>query len=213
MNTFKSAAVSSFLYLVVILFPLNASAQLFGSDEEQWKQLFHMLKKINSRLLKLENDEVLNLTYQLEDLLRQIEEIKQILPQLQGTVELNKEATYTKVSKLSSKISDLQVTLDTIDKKQADSLKKFISTNQTALEKIGKSLEVSENKKIAFLQELITTLKNENKIMRTEIQVLNDKVDSLITNANLEKPSKNNSKKNSEGKDLKQNLLYDSKYE
>ena len=213
MNTFKSAAVSSFLYLVVILFPLNASAQLFGSDEEQWKQLFHMLKKINSRLLKLENDEVLNLTYQLEDLLRQIEEIKQILPQLQGTVELNKEATNTKVSKLSSKISDLQVTLDTIDKKQADSLKKFISTNQTALEKIGKSLEVSENKKIAFLQELITTLKNENKIMRTEIQVLNDKVDSLITNANLEKPSKNNSKKNSEGKDLKQSLLYDSKYE
>ncbi|MBC8282489.1 MAG: hypothetical protein H8E32_01645 [Nitrospinae bacterium] len=138
--------------------------------------------------------------------------MKQVLPQLQGAVELSKSETNSKVSKLALKISELQVTLDAIDKKQADSLKKFISTNKTALGKIGKSLEVSENKKIAFFQELITTLKNENKIMRTEIQVLNDKVDSLLTSANLEKPSKNNSKKNSEGKDSKQNLLYDPKY-
>ncbi len=212
MNTIKSAAASSFLYLVVILFPLNASAQLFGSDEENWKRLFHELKKINSHFVKLKDEEVLNLRYQNEDLLRQIEEMKQVLPQLQGAVELSKSETNSKVSKLALKISELQVTLDAIDKKQADSLKKFISTNKTALGKIGKSLEVSENKKIAFFQELITTLKNENKIMRTEIQVLNDKVDSLLTSANLEKPSKNNSKKNSEGKDSKQNLLYDPKY-
>ena len=54
------------------------------------------------------HDRLKNLTYQLEDLLRQIEEIKQILPQLQGAVDLNKAETNSKVKKLDSKISDLQ---------------------------------------------------------------------------------------------------------
>ena len=70
--------------------------------------MFHELKNINTRLDNLENDKILNLRYQLEDLLRQIEEMKQILPQLQGAVELNKSETNSKVKKLDSKISDLQ---------------------------------------------------------------------------------------------------------
>ena len=86
MKSIKSVVFFS-VFLCMSQFPLNVSAQLFGSDEENWKRLFHELKKINSRLVKLESDEILNLRYQLEDLLRQIEEMKQILPQLQGAVE------------------------------------------------------------------------------------------------------------------------------
>ena len=107
MRPIKSAVFFS-VFLLITQFPFNASAQLFGSDEENWKRLFHELKKINSRLVKLESDEILTLRYQLEDLLRQIEEMKQILPQLQGAVELNKSETNSKVKKLDSKISDLQ---------------------------------------------------------------------------------------------------------
>ena len=96
------------VFFLVTLTPVKAAAQLFGSDEENWKRVLHELKKINSRLVKLESNEILNLRYQLEDLLRQIEEMKQILPQLQGAVELNKSETNSKVNKLDSKISDLQ---------------------------------------------------------------------------------------------------------
>ena len=107
MRSTKSAVFFSAL-LFIAQFPFIASAQLFGSEEANWKRLFHEFKKINSRLVKLENDEILNLRYQFEDLLRQIEEMKQILPQLQGAVELNKSETNSKVKKLDAKLSDLQ---------------------------------------------------------------------------------------------------------
>ena len=107
MRSTKSVFFFSVL-LFIVQFPFNASAQLFGADEGNWKKLFQEVKKINSRLVKLENDQILHLNYQLEDLLRQIEEMKQILPQLQGVVELNKSETNSKVKKLDVKISDLQ---------------------------------------------------------------------------------------------------------
>ena len=97
-----------FVLLLITLFPVNAAAQLFGSDEENWKKVFHELKKINSRLVTLEAEELSNVRSQLEDLLRQIEEIKQILPQLQGAVELNKSEALAKANSLDSKISDLE---------------------------------------------------------------------------------------------------------
>ncbi|MZH06016.1 MAG: hypothetical protein F3743_11575 [Nitrospinae bacterium] len=97
-----------FVLLLITLVPVNAAAQLFGSDEENWKKVFHELKKINSRLVTLEAEELSNVRSQLEDLLRQIEEIKQILPQLQGAVELNKSEALAKANRLDSKISDLE---------------------------------------------------------------------------------------------------------
>ena len=138
--------------LFLAQFPFNASAQLFGSDEENWKRLFHELKKINSRLVKLENDEILNLRYQLEDLLRQIEEMKQILPQLQGAVELNKSETNSKVKKLDAKISDLQAeikhqvldeitqlgkTLDNVSEKQKK-LKEGLAQDMEQFQRVNK---------------------------------------------------------------------------
>ncbi len=96
------------VFLVFALIPVNASAQLFGSDDEKWEKVFIGLKKINSRLVRLETSEMVNLRHQLEDLLRQIEEVKQTLPQLQGAVELNKSETLAQVNKVDSKLSDLE---------------------------------------------------------------------------------------------------------
>ena len=104
----KSIKSYVFLFFLVTLVPLNASAELFGSDDEKWKKVFIGLKKINSRLVKLETSELANMIHQLEDLLRQIEEVKQTLPQLQGSVELNKSENRTHMSKIRSQISDLE---------------------------------------------------------------------------------------------------------
>ena len=103
----KSIKSYVFLFFLVTLVPLNASAELFGSDDEKWKKVFIGLKKINSRLVKLETSELANIKHQLEDLLRQIEEVKQTLPQLQGSVELNKSENMTNMSKIRTQIRDM----------------------------------------------------------------------------------------------------------
>ncbi len=108
MKSIKSYVFFFVLSLLVTLIPLDASAQLFGSDDEKWEKVFVGLKKINSRLVKLETTEMVSLRHQLEDLLRQIEEVKQTLPQLQGSVELNKSETLANMSKVRSQISDLE---------------------------------------------------------------------------------------------------------
>ena len=103
----KSIKSYVFLFLLVTLAPLNASAELFGSDDEKWNKVFIGLKKINSRLVKLEASELANIKHQLEDLLRQIEEVKQTLPQLQGSVELNKSENMINMSKIRTQIRDM----------------------------------------------------------------------------------------------------------
>jgi ABC-type transporter Mla subunit MlaD len=106
MKNIKSS-VSFFLIFLVILIPINASGDVFGTDDETWARVFVDLKKINSRLVSLETSQIKGLRNQLEDLLRQIEEVKQTLPQLQGSVELNKSETISSLRKIKSQISDL----------------------------------------------------------------------------------------------------------
>ena len=119
-----------FLFFLVTLVPLNASAELFGSDDEKWKKVFIGLKKINSRLVKLETSELANMIHQLEDLLRQIEEVKQTLPQLQGSVELNKSENRTHVSKIRSQISDLEAGLKNQVREKIDKQNKILERFQ-----------------------------------------------------------------------------------
>ncbi|MBN4077705.1 hypothetical protein JYT29_00055 [Nitrospina gracilis] len=141
-----------FLSLLVTLIPLNASAQLFGSDDEKWEKVFIGLKKINSRLVKLETSGMVSLRRQLEDLLRQIEEVKQTLPQLQGAVELNKSETLASVNKIRSQITDLEAEVKNqvlakidrqskiLDRFQKDqkSLKKGLAQDIEQFEKMNK---------------------------------------------------------------------------
>ena len=127
MNSIKSYI---FLFFLVTLVPLNASAELFGSDDEKWKKVFIGLKKINSRLVKLETSELANMIHQLEDLLRQIEEVKQTLPQLQGSVELNKSENRTHMSKIRSQISDLEAEVKNQVRAKIDKQNKILNRFQ-----------------------------------------------------------------------------------
>ena len=103
----KFTCTLSFLLLLILLSPATAFAQLFGSDEENWKKVFLELKKINHRLVTLETVEINSLKNHLENLLREIEEVKYTVPQLQGVVELNKSETLSGLNKTNAKLDDL----------------------------------------------------------------------------------------------------------
>ena len=103
----KFTSTLAFLLLLMLLSPATAFAQLFGSDEENWKKVFLELKKINHRLVILETVGIDSLKNHLENLLREIEEVKYAVPQLQGVVELNKSETLSGLNTTNAKLDDL----------------------------------------------------------------------------------------------------------
>ena len=103
----KTVFKISFFLLFIIFSPMNSFAQLFGADDEDLRKIEHELKKLNFHLENLKNTDA-SLQGQQENLLLQIEEIKQILPQLQGAVELNKSQTISSLNKTNGKLDDLQ---------------------------------------------------------------------------------------------------------
>ena len=98
----KSTCTISFLLLLIFLSPVNAFAQIFGTDEENWKKIHFRLEKIYTRQGTLESRlGTLETKSQLENLLRETEEIKH-------TVELNKSETMHGLKKTQSKLDDLE---------------------------------------------------------------------------------------------------------
>ena len=107
-------------------------------------------------MVELETDRIKNLQHQLEDLLRQIEEIKQTIPQLQGAVELNKAQTLSQINKIDSKLEDLgaEVKNEVLVKisKQNSILNNFKNEQKTSLislqKNLGRDLEELNSKAI-----------------------------------------------------------------
>ena len=104
----KLTGALSFILFLTILSPFPAFAQIFGADEENWEKVFIGLKKINSRLVNLETEGLSRMKSQLENMLREIEEVKYALPQLQGMVEQNKSETLSGLNTTNAKLNDLQ---------------------------------------------------------------------------------------------------------
>ena len=100
-----------FIFLFIVLIPLNASAEMGDKASKKWPQLFKQVRLIEEHINNLEVIQIKGLQNQLEDLLRQVEEIKQSVPQLQNVVELNKIETIAQVNKVETKISDLEAEL------------------------------------------------------------------------------------------------------
>ena len=100
-----------FIFLFIVLIPLNASAEMGDKASKKWPQLFKQVRLIEEHINNLEVIQIKGLQNQLEDLLRQIEEIKQSVPQLQNVVELNKIEPLAQVNKVENKISDLEAEL------------------------------------------------------------------------------------------------------
>ena len=99
------------IFLFIVLIPLNASAEMGDKASKKWPKLFKQVRLIEEHINNLEVIQITGLQNQLEDLLRQIEEIKQSVPQLQNIVELNKIETLAQANKVENKLSDLEAKL------------------------------------------------------------------------------------------------------
>jgi hypothetical protein len=98
----------SILLLLIFLSPVNAFAQLFGADEEDLAKIEFELKKFNAHLENLKTVDIKSIQRQQEELLRQIKEVQQAIPQIQGAIELNKSETLGSLNKTNLKVSDLE---------------------------------------------------------------------------------------------------------
>ena len=105
---YVQSTASFFIFLFIVLIPLNASAEMGDKASKKWPELFKQVRLIAEHINNLEVIQIKGLQNQLEDLLRQVEEIKQSVPQLQNVVELNKSDTLAQVKKVENKISDLE---------------------------------------------------------------------------------------------------------
>ena len=104
----KSTCTLSFLVFLIFLFPIHAFAVVWDISDDDLKKVAFELKKFNTHLENLKNTQIKNLQGQQEDLLRQIEEIKQILPQLLGTIDQNKQEILISIGRTNSKMADLE---------------------------------------------------------------------------------------------------------
>ena len=78
----KVTGILSFLLFLTLVLSTPAFAQIFGADDETLEKIFVGLKKINSRLVNLETEELGSLKSQFENMLREIEEVKHALSSL-----------------------------------------------------------------------------------------------------------------------------------
>jgi hypothetical protein len=177
MKNIKTSLCFCLLFLVILI-PINASADVFGTDDETWERVFVDLKKINSRLVSLETSQIGSLRNQLEELLRQIEEIKQALPQLQGSVELNKSETISSLSKIRSQINDLDAevrnqVLEKI-KKQSKILDRFQKDQKSLKKGLAQDIEQFEKMNKKNFQSFAAANKNTLEIVVRRLAALDE---------------------------------------
>ena len=79
---YVQSKVYLFIFLFIVLIPLNASAEMGDKASKKWPQLFKQVRLIEEHINNLEIIQIKGLQNQLEDLLRQIEEIKQTVKYL-----------------------------------------------------------------------------------------------------------------------------------
>jgi len=101
--------IPSLIFLLV--FPSVLHAGLFDNDEENWRRIFGEIKKINARLVSLEAGKLKGIETVQHDLIRQIEEIKNLIPDLQGTVEKSQSEMAGYVQSTNKKLGDIEASL------------------------------------------------------------------------------------------------------
>jgi|SaaInlStandDraft_6_1057023.scaffolds.fasta_scaffold21787_2 hypothetical protein len=153
----KAKLTYTLLLLITFLSPVNALAQLFGADDEDLAKIEFELKKFNTHLQDLKTNQITNLKGQQEDMLRQIEEIKQILPQLLGSMDQNRAETLSSLNKTNLKISDLEAEVknQVLEKihQQNKTLDLFRKDQQNLKEGLAQDIEKFEQSSKANFQE------------------------------------------------------------
>ncbi len=123
-----------FIFMGFLILPAPiASAGLFDNDEENWRRIFGEIKKINARLVSLEMGKLKAIQGVEEDLLRQVQDIKTILPDLQGSVEQGQ-------SDLAAYVNATNKKLDQIEAQIRSEIAKSFATKMASVEKQMTSL-------------------------------------------------------------------------
>ena len=160
---------SSVIFFFIVLIPLNASAEMGDKASKKWPQLFKQVRLIEEHINNLEVIQIKGLQNQLEDLLRQIEEIKQSVPQLQNVVELNKIETLAQVNKVENKLIDLEAELK-------NQVLFKISQQKKILDRIQ---EDQKNLKLGLAQDMENFQKQNNENFQAQLSQQNKILNNL----------------------------------
>jgi hypothetical protein len=188
------------IVLVLLAVPVaGQAAGLFDNDEENWKRIFGEIKKINARLVALEMDKIKSMQSTQEDVLRQVQEMKAIVPDLRGTVEQNQAEMLNFIKATDQKLKDMESLLkfevgtnlrlqkEATEKLQADldaslsgqfdqlkthlagDMEKFATTNKQNFQEITRSNNESLGKVVEQLTSQNQTLERTNSIFKAEL--------------------------------------------
>lgn len=146
---FKNILLPLLLVLLVGFHASPVSAQLFKSDKDKWNRLFIELKKINVRIQDMATDEIKPIKKTQANLQLQLDEIKSLIPSLQGAIEKNGSNVNDKFQKIDQVVVDLENKVvfelqenSKVQKKTADSLQNNFQTLSSQLkEGLAKDLE------------------------------------------------------------------------
>lgn len=81
-----------------------ARAGIFDDDTNNWRRIFVEIKKINARLVTMETGKLRIVQRNQEDQLRQIEELKVIIPELRGALEQNQSHANSKIDGMTQRL-------------------------------------------------------------------------------------------------------------
>jgi chromosome segregation ATPase len=95
-------------FLALLFASATAYAGVFDNDEENWRRMFRDIKKINSRLVTLETGKMQALENTQRELFRQIDEIKSLMPNLQGAVEQSQAEERGRFEAINRKLADIE---------------------------------------------------------------------------------------------------------
>ena len=170
-----------------ILFMNNtkASAQLFGADDENLNKIFNELKKINSRLIDIETSESGILGSHLEEVQRQINEIKQAIPQSSiGEVinqinAQNKRLEDTNYIFKSELIPAIQKDMGGLKEGLAKDMETFADKNQELNQKLIEILEANLKQGVAN-KSLLDSIKKDLEHSGEFSRLADEKFNKLI---------------------------------
>jgi chromosome segregation ATPase len=111
MKTYKLQFTSVFFFIFVF-FSQSASAGLFDNDEQNWRRIFGEIKKINARLVSLEMGKLKGMENVQRDLSLQLEELKSLIPALQGSVEQSQAEVSGYFKSNNQKLADIEKKLE-----------------------------------------------------------------------------------------------------
>ncbi len=169
-----------------------AQGGIFDDDTRNWRRIFAEIKKINARLVTLETGKLRMVQKNQEDQLRQIEELKIIIPELRGALEQNQALANDKVDAMSHRLGTMaemiqaqkvqlveeinnnsgakriEATLTTqfteLKTQLAGDMETFAKSNQENINQLGNSNDKS-------LTQVVEQLNNQNKNLNEMKQV------------------------------------------